>query len=76
MTKSDQARELLERGDTRSALMLAKTWRRGMTPDERALLIRGAECLHSPEFYAALGYDPESCVQDALTVLRRVLDVR
>lgn len=71
--KTGQVRKLLEAGEKQKALQLAKTWKLGMTKEERSVLVRGAECITNPDFYRQLGYVPlvETC--KALVILEKVV---
>lgn len=71
--KTAAARAAFAAGDLKAALRIAKTFRLGLTPDERSILIRGYECIVHPEFYRQLGRDPEAAIEAARQVFERRL---
>jgi len=72
-SKSAKVAELLRRGQVAEALCAAKGFRLGMTRQERAALVRGAEAITYPGFYADLGWNPDDCVRRAVLVLAQVV---
>lgn len=69
-TRTAEARALFLQGQVKAALRIAKTFRLGLTPEERAALVRGYECMVHPDFYRALGKDPGAEVERAIRVFR------
>lgn len=69
--KTDMAREAYDRGDVKAALRIAKTFRIGLTKDERDALVRGYECMVHPEFYQMLGKDPAREIEKGVRVFSR-----
>ena len=70
ISKTRQAVEAFYRGDVKVALKIASGFRIGVSPVERSVLKRGFECMHSPDFYAQLGKDPEECQREAVALFR------
>ena len=64
--KTEIAREYFQKSNYVKALEIAKTFRMGLTKEERGTLARGYECLVHPDFYIQLGKDPKVCVSAAL----------
>lgn len=71
--KTAAARAAFAAGDLKTALRIAKGFRLGLTPEERATLVRGYECMVHPEFYRQLGHDPEAAIEAAREVFERRL---
>jgi hypothetical protein len=65
VNKTQQVVEHLKKGDLKDALKIARTFRMGYTPEERATVTRGYECLVHPKFYQALGMNCTEAVQKA-----------
>lgn len=70
--KTQQVKELFASGDVKAALRIAKTFRLGVTCDERKTIVRGYECMVNPGFYVALGFDPALCVMQATETAKRL----
>lgn len=70
ITKTQEAVQAFKVGDRKTALKLASGFRLGLTPDERAKLKRGYECLLYPDFYLQLGREVDRDVDVALTLFR------
>jgi hypothetical protein len=69
--KTDLAREAYRRGNVKEALRIAKTFRIGLTKEDRDAIIRGYECLVHPEFYRMLGKDPEEEIEKGKKVFEK-----
>jgi len=67
-TKTSRAIAHYRAGRVQQALALAKTFRLGLTDDERAKLARAHECHIRPEFYQALGFDPTTEIANGKAV--------
>lgn len=68
--KTELARKLFESGKVKEALRIAKTFRLGLTKEERDALVRGYECMVHPEFYRMLGKDPQAEIERGLQVFK------
>jgi hypothetical protein len=75
-SKTDKLLQMLRSGDDRGALRLAKTFRLGLTDDQRAAIKRAHECYENGHFYAQLGRDPGALRARGLEVLREVYGAR
>jgi len=71
--KTDLAREAYRRGDIKTALRIAKTFRIGLTKEERSALVRAYECLVHPGFYRAIGKDVEAEIRAGMKVFEERL---
>jgi len=69
-SKTQQMLQLLQAGEVKKALAIAKTFRMGFTREEQKVIQRGYECLVHPEFYIKLGRDCQECTAQALTLLQ------
>lgn len=68
--KTELARKAFESGNIKEALRIAKTFRLGLTKEERDALVRGYECMVHPEFYRMLGKDPQAEIERGLRVFK------
>lgn len=66
-TEKEKAVELFRRDPVR-ALAFCKKWR-DLGP-RGGEIVRGAECVSNPSFYSQLGYDINSCRDNAIVLLR------
>lgn len=66
--KTELAIEAFLQGDIKKALQIAKTFRIGLTKQDRDALVRGYECMVHPEFYKMLGKDPEREIENGIRV--------
>jgi hypothetical protein len=69
MNKTEQVRDLIQKGDKKAALALAHTFRMGMTNDQRKAVKAGYEAQHFGDFYRQCGKDPEALIEHAWQVL-------
>ncbi|MDH5185114.1 MAG: hypothetical protein OEX12_14625 [Gammaproteobacteria bacterium] len=69
MKKTELVRQHIQSGETKEALRIAKTFRLGLTTEERDLLVRGYECIVNPGFYRQIGRDTEKATLDAQIIL-------
>lgn len=69
MTKSDKVREFVSGGDFKAALRIAKTFRLGITPEQKSDMTRAYECMTNERFYKSLGYDIEATIQRGINVV-------
>lgn len=70
VTKTEQARAAYLRGDIKTALRIAKGFRRGLTREEAGAITRAYECLVNPRFYQSIGRSPEAEIERGLQVFR------
>ena len=69
VTVSNAVRELIEKGQYKKALRMAKGFRLGITKEESNRLKLAYECLVHPEFYSQLGTDTENAIADGIHIL-------
>lgn len=62
ITKSDKVRALVKSGKFTEALRITKTFKLGLTKEQRATLVRAHEALTNPSFYAQLGKCPDTLI--------------
>lgn len=67
--KIDVLRGHMTRKEWRAALKLAASW--GRLGEERAAITRGWEACVRPDFYRAIGKDPDTLVAAGVAALRR-----
>lgn len=72
-SKTQQAKHLFESGDLKAALKIVKDFRLGLQPQERKALSLGYEAIVHPGFYLQLKKDPQTLVEAAKEVLRKLL---
>ncbi|KYD28559.1 hypothetical protein [Geobacillus stearothermophilus] len=70
-TKVKQAIELYRNGDIKKALGLAKTFRIGLTKEERGQLARGYECIVHKAFYESIGRNPKEEIEKAKAIFEK-----
>lgn len=70
-TKVEMVKQYINNDEIRKALALAKTFKIGLTREERGILARGYECMTHRQFYVQLGMDPEKEIEKAIKVLER-----
>ena len=76
MASKKQAVEKFLEGKVASALNIAKGFKVGVTDKEREVMSLGYECAKRPEDYKQMGYDTEKCFDDAVQVLKTVLNIQ
>jgi hypothetical protein len=69
-TKTQQAKDLLDAGNTKEGLRILSTFTMGLDRQEQAIIKRGYECLVRPDFYRSLGFYPAECVERAVAIAR------
>ena len=69
MNKSDRVREYVKSGDFKSALKIAKTFRIGITEEQKSDMTRAYECMTNKRFYESLGYDIPTTIQRGINVV-------
>ena len=68
-TKLSKVRALLAAGDETGALRIVARFPR--LGAEKAVITRGWDAHQNPDFYRALGSDPNELVRDAMIAIRR-----
>lgn len=69
LKKTEQVKQLINAGDLKGALAIAKTFKLGLSKDEVATINRGYECLVRPAFYKQMGKNIEECVAAARVIV-------
>lgn len=69
--KSDIVRDRVQTGNYKLALHIARDFRLGFTDDERVQMSRAYECMVHPEFFVAIGKDPEAEIRAGIEILNR-----
>ena len=67
--KSDKVRRLVQSGDFKSALRIAKDFRLGISKAQSDAMRLAYECMVHGRFYQSLGYDLDEKVGEGLKVL-------
>ena len=57
-TKTEIAVDAFNKKDYKEAFRICKTFRAGVTKEQRKLFERAYECHVRPDFYKSLGYNP------------------
>ena len=70
ITKTEKVRRLFEKGDIKGTLRECKSFRIGLTRQDRDMLARGYECLLYPDFYRSLGFQPSEEVEKAVSIFK------
>lgn len=68
---TDVAREHYRNGRIKEALRIAKTFRLGLTKEEKASISRAYECFIHSEFYKMIGKNIEEEIEKGKTVFER-----
>ena len=71
--KAQDVRDLVEQGDFKKALLGAKSFRIGVSAEQRSVMARAYECFVRPEFYSSIGKNPEECINAGVSVLLEVI---
>jgi hypothetical protein len=71
-SKTDQVRELVAAGAFKEALKIAKTFRIGISQQDKLAIALGYECIVHPAFYQQLGKCPTTLIQEAQSVMQRL----
>ncbi|MBH8599087.1 MULTISPECIES: hypothetical protein [unclassified Thermoactinomyces] len=61
--KTELAKEAYRSGNVKKALWIAKSFRIGLSKDDRDKIVRAYECLVHPDFYLMLGKSPEEEIE-------------
>ena len=70
ISKSDMVRELVENGNYKKALRVAKGFRLGITAGDLCRLALAYECLTHKAFYEQLGTDTDTAISEGIQVLK------
>jgi hypothetical protein len=70
-TKTAQAARLFKSGDRKAALAIAKTWKLGLTKEERGALSLAYECMVHPDFYRQIGTDIPKAIEEGCDLFAR-----
>lgn len=71
-TKSDKVREMLKDGQFKEALAIVKTFKLGLSKQQRELLSRAHESQWNPAFYIKLGHNPEALFNQATELMLQI----
>ena len=74
ITKTEQVKDLVQKGDITKALRIAKDFRKtyNITAEEIGKLRSGWDALQNPEFYKQIGKDVDLIVKEAIDILNKV----
>lgn len=70
--KSDAVRRLVNEGDYKSALRIAKEFRLGISKEDSEDMKRGYECIVHPGFYQQIGYDADKIAVKGIETVKRL----
>lgn len=70
--KSDAVRRLVQSGDFKAALRIAKDFRLGISKDQSDAMRLAYECMVHGRFYKSLGYDLDEKVMEGLKILKEL----
>lgn len=69
-TKTQRAVSLLKAGDVKEALKIFKTFRLGLSNEEKRTIVIACECLcGNGDFYSSIGIDCRQAVNEAVAVV-------
>lgn len=69
MKKTDMVRELLQKGNIKGALRIAKSFRLGITKEQLDAMSSAYECMLYPDFYKQIGKNPETEIERGKAVI-------
>jgi hypothetical protein len=75
MASKKQTMEKFLEGKVATALNYAKDFKIGVTDEEREIMARGYECIKRPEQYQEMGFSIDTAIEEATSVLKRVLGI-
>ncbi len=75
-SKSAMMRDHFHAGRMKKALAIAKTFRIGLSKEERETIIRAYECMVWPEQYRALEIDVTEAVEKGISSLSKMCEQR
>ena len=67
--KSDIVRNLVEEGDYKKALQIAKDFRLGITPEQSNSMKKAYECMVHSRFYLSIGEDVPKRIDEGVNIL-------
>jgi hypothetical protein len=70
MSKTQLVRNHIEAGNIKEALRIGSGFRVGI---DRSVVKRGYECCVHPDFYRAIGKDIDTCINEGIVELKRVV---
>ena len=70
--KTNIVRKLIDEGNHKKALAIAKSFRLGITKDESAKMNRAYECIVHRSFYEQIGKDPDQEIMAGIVVLKKL----
>lgn len=74
-TKTNIVREAIECENWKKAFQVCKTFKIGITQEQRNVIRRAYECIVYPRFYVQLGVDTEDAIKKGIDVLRVLYSV-
>lgn len=74
-TKTDIVREAVERKDWKKALQICKSFKIGITKEQKNVMRRAYECIVHPRFYIELGVDTEEAIRKGSEVVKVLYSV-
>lgn len=72
MTKTESVQRYIALGKYKDALRLVKTFRIGVTAEDRNVFSMAYECILYPEFYRALGINPHLKAEEGIKLLKKL----
>lgn len=73
VSKTQQAKTLLDSGDVKGCLKLMSTFRLGLTKSESNILRTGYECIVHPRMYQQLKVDIDQAISSAVALATKKL---
>lgn len=72
VNKTQQVKSLVAAGDFKEALKITKTFKLGLTPDQKKTLSLGYEAIVHPAFYIQLKQDVKALQANAEALLKQL----
>lgn len=76
MKKTEQVRLLVEAGNFKSAMKIAKGFRLGISKDQNDIITRAYECMVHPEFYKSIGVNTKKCIDSGIIIMESMFGSR
>lgn len=70
--KSDVVRRLVQAGEYKKALAIAKKFVIGIDKADQTDMVRAHECMVYRQFYCQIGIDPDEAIEKGVAVLKRL----
>jgi len=67
--KIDIVKELISKKEYKKALKIIKTFRVGLTKDEKDQITRGYECYNNHVFYEQLGFNKDEEISKSIEII-------